>query len=55
MVVSASYRSDKNRKKKKDKGMLYRVWLDKNDIHIFQLGKVRLRSTFAYFEHAQKF
>ena len=42
-------------KKKKDKGMLYRVWLDKNDIHIFQLGKVRLRSTFAYFEHAQKF
>ena len=35
--------------------MLQRVWLDKNDIHIFQLGKVRLRSTFAYFEHAQKF
>lgn len=35
--------------------MLYGVWLDKNDIHIFQLGKVRLRSTFAYFEHAQKF
>ena len=43
------------KKKKKDKRMLYRVWLDKNDIHIFQLGKVRLRSTFAYFEHAQKF